>query len=144
MTEHVFTEMRRAMVASASAPADVMKWRRSMLMRLSCLGETGLSGGAHPVHAEGGRWRPEPESNRRARICSPLRNHSAIGPGAEPFGELARSVKSGSRGALQWGGSSPVIQPGAANAARLSMNGGWRTRARPILSSLNFRCISGI
>ena len=25
-------------------------------------------------------WRPEPESNRRARICSPLRNHSAIGP----------------------------------------------------------------
>src|SRR5579872_2178511 len=28
-----------------------------------------------------GFWRPEPESNRRARICSPLRNHSAIGPG---------------------------------------------------------------
>jgi hypothetical protein len=28
------------------------------------------------------RWRPEPESNRRARICSPLRNHSAIGPPA--------------------------------------------------------------
>ena len=28
--------------------------------------------------AEG--WRPEPESNRRARICSPLRHHSAIGP----------------------------------------------------------------
>ena len=27
-------------------------------------------------------WRPEPESNRRARICSPLRNHSAIGPEA--------------------------------------------------------------
>ena len=27
-------------------------------------------------------WRPEPESNRRARICSPLRNHSAIGPPA--------------------------------------------------------------
>ena len=27
-------------------------------------------------------WRPEPESNRRARICSPLRNHSAIGPHA--------------------------------------------------------------
>ena len=26
------------------------------------------------------KWRPEPESNRRARICSPLRNHSAIGP----------------------------------------------------------------
>jgi hypothetical protein len=28
-------------------------------------------------------WRPEPESNRRARICSPLRNHSAIGPSVE-------------------------------------------------------------
>src|SRR5207248_1209960 len=28
----------------------------------------------------GKKWRPEPESNRRARICSPLRNHSAIGP----------------------------------------------------------------
>jgi hypothetical protein len=26
------------------------------------------------------KWRPEPESNRRARICSPLRHHSAIGP----------------------------------------------------------------
>ena len=27
-----------------------------------------------------GVWRPEPESNRRTRICSPLRHHSAIGP----------------------------------------------------------------
>jgi hypothetical protein len=26
------------------------------------------------------RWRPEPESNRRQRICSPVRSHSAIGP----------------------------------------------------------------
>ena len=26
------------------------------------------------------QWRPEPESNRRKRICSPVRNHSAIGP----------------------------------------------------------------
>ena len=25
-------------------------------------------------------WRPEPESNRGARICSPLRNHSATRP----------------------------------------------------------------
>ena len=25
-------------------------------------------------------WRPGPESNRRARICSPLRHHSATGP----------------------------------------------------------------
>ena len=27
-----------------------------------------------------GIWRPEPESNRRARFCKPLRHHSAIGP----------------------------------------------------------------
>src|SRR3546814_20376582 len=26
------------------------------------------------------QWRPEPESKRRIRICSPLRHHSAIGP----------------------------------------------------------------
>ena len=32
------------------------------------------------------RWRPEPESNRRIRICSPLRHHSAIGPRAERRG----------------------------------------------------------
>ncbi len=25
-------------------------------------------------------WRPEPESNRRTRICNPLHHHSAIGP----------------------------------------------------------------
>jgi hypothetical protein len=36
----------------------------------------------------GAKWRPEPESNRRARICSPLRNHSAIGP---PGGEMRSS-----------------------------------------------------
>src|SRR3954463_4704482 len=34
-----------------------------------------------------GEWRPEPESNRRARICSPLRNHSAIGPRGPAFPE---------------------------------------------------------
>ena len=27
-----------------------------------------------------GEWRPRPESNRGARICSPLRNHSATRP----------------------------------------------------------------
>ena len=27
------------------------------------------------------RWRPRPESNRGARICSPLRHHSATWPG---------------------------------------------------------------
>src|SRR3546814_14180190 len=34
-------------------------------------------------------WRPEPESNRRARICSPLRNHSAIGPQTQESVETA-------------------------------------------------------
>src|SRR3546814_13634587 len=34
-------------------------------------------------------WRPEPESNRRARICSPLRNHSAIGPPTQECVETA-------------------------------------------------------
>src|SRR5438045_8563291 len=42
---------------------------------------------------ENGGWRPEPESNRRARICSPLRNHSAIGPRAGPFPEHRFWVK---------------------------------------------------
>ena len=28
----------------------------------------------------GMRWRPGPESNRRARICSPLDSHSPTGP----------------------------------------------------------------
>src|SRR4051794_25825011 len=40
-------------------------------------------------------WRPEPESNRRARICSPLRNHSAIGP-EELGGALVASFALGS------------------------------------------------
>lgn len=30
--------------------------------------------------AGSGLWRPDPESNRGARICNPLRHHSAIGP----------------------------------------------------------------
>jgi hypothetical protein len=30
----------------------------------------------------GNEWRPRPESNRGARICSPLRNHSATRPHA--------------------------------------------------------------
>src|SRR3546814_3579323 len=34
-------------------------------------------------------WRPEPESNRRARMCSPLRSHSAIGPQTQECVETA-------------------------------------------------------
>ena len=33
-----------------------------------------------PVSALQSGWRPRPESNRRARICSPLRHHSATWP----------------------------------------------------------------
>src|SRR5215213_1101248 len=48
-------------------------------------------------------WRPEPESNRRARICSPLRNHSAIGPPPRPAGTaLAAAVDSA--GVTAWPG----------------------------------------
>ena len=39
---------------------------------------SGVSESILGIRATG--WRPEPESNRRARICSPLRHHSAIGP----------------------------------------------------------------
>ena len=87
-----------------------------------------------------GVWRPEPESNRRARICSPLRNHSAIGPGNG--GAFVVSFASG---------SSPN-----ASSVHLSMNGSWRG-FRPFIYgllpaapsavaefSLNFRCVSGI
>ena len=45
------------------------------------------------------RWRPEPESNRRARICSPLRNHSAIGPRL-PRREAGSGQQRESRGAV--------------------------------------------
>jgi hypothetical protein len=34
-------------------------------------------------------WRPRPESNRGARICSPLRSHSATRPAMKP-GSIAR------------------------------------------------------
>lgn len=37
-----------------------------------------------------GRWRPEPESNRRTRLCRPLRNHSAIRPNARAIKHLDR------------------------------------------------------
>ena len=44
------------------------------------------------------KWRPEPESNRRARICSPLRNHSAIGPhGAMCGGRRRKSMGGATR-----------------------------------------------
>ena len=37
-----------------------------------------------PRTRQKGKWRPRPESNRGARICSPLRNHSATRPSRFP------------------------------------------------------------
>src|SRR3954471_12687591 len=77
-----------------------------------------------------GEWRPEPESNRRARICSPLRNHSAIGPKgpafpeAHPRGQALGSLYGNSRGSFdQW---------------RLARNGGVD------MTGLKIRCITVI
>jgi hypothetical protein len=47
-------------------------------------------------------WRPEPESNRRARICSPLRNHSAIGPTAAMCAGFRRAKSSRRIGVRYW------------------------------------------
>ncbi len=75
-----------------------------------------------------GGWRPEPELNRRARICSPLRNHSAIGPGRA--GSLQRR--------------SPFGQPRGRGRSSFDE---WRL-ARPEgadrSSSLNSNCVIGI
>ncbi len=63
-------------------------------------------------------WRPEPESNRRARICSPLRNHSAIGPREAHVGGFAAAVKGdGPRAtamAISTNGGRPCLAHGAA------------------------------
>ena len=37
------------------------------------------------VELTGFYWRPRPESNRGARICSPLRHHSATWPISTPL-----------------------------------------------------------
>jgi hypothetical protein len=69
-----------------------------------------------------------------------------------PFGELGRAVKSavrpdrvGARVAhdLQ-PRRSPRVQRVAAIAIGLSMNGGWLYLMLPILSGLNWDCITGI
>ena len=88
--------------ASASAsPSRARSSRRMAAGSGSRIGRAGARASASPCPRRAGRrtgkaapppletcrldWRPEPESNRRARICSPLRNHSAIGP---PRGEM--------------------------------------------------------
>ena len=64
-----------------------------------------------------GEWRPEPESNRRARICSPLRNHSAIGPRSRAFPRASACGQVGT---------------------------GWRERKVPVRAALILGCITGI
>lgn len=75
------------------------------------------------------RWRPEPESNRRARICSPLRNHSAIGPslpGAKPpDGTRALAIR------LRLG--NPCLAGGLRQFR-------WQTGTTPSLTSVWTRC----
>jgi hypothetical protein len=68
-----------------------------------------------------------------------------------PFGELGRAVKSamrpeGSGRALRTiqPKRSPRVQRVAAIAIGLSMNGGWLYLMLPILSGLNWDCITGI
>src|SRR5438309_11180804 len=68
-----------------------------------------------------------------ARICSPLRNHSAIGP-EELGGALVASFALGSTPCgrsprLNW---SLAVQRASLTAARLSINDGWRAAQLPI------------
>jgi hypothetical protein len=74
-------------------------------------------------------WRPEPESNRRARICSPLRNHSAIGP--RENSRLCRDLR------LRQAREEPEDR---------AMNDGWRRSKLQIRArgDLNCKCIIGI
>src|SRR3546814_2360691 len=53
-------------------------------------------------------WRPEPESNRRIRICSPLRHHSAIGPRPPYRGSWAATSETD---AVQSGKFSGAVHP---------------------------------
>src|SRR4051794_14636124 len=52
-------------------------------------------------------WRPDPESNRGTRICSPLHSHSAIGPAGRTYrGRPGRGSRSAGR--LRPGGAVPI------------------------------------
>jgi hypothetical protein len=54
-------------------------------------------------------WRPRPESNRGARICSPLRSHSATRPTEAEFALAPRAIASFERGKQ---GAISAIGPG--------------------------------
>ena len=77
-------------------------------------------------------WRPEPESNRRARICNPLRHHSAIGPHAKlphPYG-MGRVLD----GAASEGVSQPC--QGFARTPVCLLFRGWRHQRCPLCASM--------
>ena len=79
--------------------------------------------GTVPLFSIRCRWRPEPESNRRARICSPLRNHSAIGPMSEA--PLWRRSLRGQ------GASAAQLHPKATASRVRSYFDQWRLAHRP-------------
>jgi hypothetical protein len=66
----------------------VRRWRRSFVVRRERRNgkreqrESAASRSPAEKEEKGNEWRPRPESNRGARICSPLRNHSATRPHA--------------------------------------------------------------
>ena len=102
-------------------------WNLSLAIAL----ESGaVIGEGDPSQAKVWRWRPGPESNRRARICSPLRHHSAIGPQALEM----RGVSAPSRFARHWqsdclaisGARCGVGAPAPPGYARGSGSPGWR------------------
>ena len=94
----------------------------ALRLRIAAERELRLTAGKRKLESE---WRPEPESNRRARICSPLRNHSAIGPRRGHVPDIAPAVKR--RPAIR-------IRPMAVGAVR----------KLSIRAALHPRCISGI
>ena len=52
----------------------------------------GMPNTGRQLHPMGCVWRPRPESNRGARICSPLRSHSATRPSPERVHAPSRSA----------------------------------------------------
>ncbi len=90
-------------------------------------------------------WRPEPESNRRARICSPLRNHSAIGPGGEPRRRRhATPLPRGSRRGQPQADCRLSFDEGRLAFREGADMSGSRRSVRAAQATLNLKCISGI
>ena len=93
-------------------------------------------------------WRPEPESNRRARICSPLRNHSAIGPWNGASVEARPPLTGGSphrqEATRSAAGHWSFDQRQLAQRFPADKNGPGARLQHRSGRALNFRCIIGI